>query len=137
MRISDWSSDVCSSDLDAAGKGRGALAVEIAFEAVTDRFVEQQAGPAGAEHHRHLAGWRRDGFEVHQCLGECDVDRAVPGPRLEQIAAEVAHAEAMETGLAPPVLLDHDLDVETPQRANAWGTKTSAADEAQPAPPTT
>src|SRR3546814_9087076 len=97
MRISDWSSDVCSSDLDAAGKGRGALAVEIAFEAVTDRFVEQHAGPAGAEHHRHLAGWRRDGFEVHQCLGECDVDRAVPGPRLEQIVVEVAPAEAMRS----------------------------------------
>src|SRR3546814_9195300 len=26
---------------DAAGKGRGTLSVEIAFEAVTDRFVEQ------------------------------------------------------------------------------------------------
>src|SRR3546814_18009545 len=130
MRISDWSSDVCSSDLDAAGKGRGALAVEIAFEAVTDRFVEQHAGPAGAEHHRHLAGWRRDGFEVHQCLGECDVDRAVPGPRLAPIVVEVAPAEAMENGLAPPILLDNDLDLAPPPRTQVLGAHTLAADEA-------
>ena len=63
---------------DAAGEGRGALAVEIAFEAVADRFVEQHAGPAGAEHDRHFAGRRGDRFEVDQRLGERDVDRAVP-----------------------------------------------------------
>ena len=40
---------------DPAGESRRALAVEIALEAVADRLVQQHAGPAGAEHHRHLA----------------------------------------------------------------------------------
>jgi hypothetical protein len=49
---------------DAAGEGRTALAVEIAFQAVTDRLVQQDAGPARAEDDRHRArpapGGRRD-----------------------------------------------------------------------------
>ncbi len=32
---------------DLAGEGRRALAVEIAFEAMADSFVQQHAGPAG------------------------------------------------------------------------------------------
>src|SRR5271156_1704290 len=34
-----------------AGKGRGLLAVEVAFEAVAHGLVQHHAGPAGAEHH--------------------------------------------------------------------------------------
>jgi hypothetical protein len=41
---------------DAAGKGGGALAVEVALQAVADGFVQQDAGPAGAQHHGHGAG---------------------------------------------------------------------------------
>ena len=43
---------------DAAGEGAGALAVEIAFEAVADGLVQQDARPAGAEHDGHRAGRR-------------------------------------------------------------------------------
>jgi hypothetical protein len=32
---------------DAAGEGRGALAVEVALQAVADGLVQQDAGPAG------------------------------------------------------------------------------------------
>ena len=41
---------------DAAGERARALAVEVAFEAVADRLVQQHAGPARAEHDAHLAG---------------------------------------------------------------------------------
>src|SRR5690606_11682455 len=40
----------------APGVGAGALAVEVALQAMADRFVQQHAGPAAAEHHRHHAG---------------------------------------------------------------------------------
>src|SRR3546814_1301066 len=40
---------------DPPREGGAALAVEIAFETMADRFVEQQAGPAGAEYHGHFA----------------------------------------------------------------------------------
>ena len=41
---------------DAAAEGRDALAVEIGFQAVAHGFVQQDAGPAGTEHHGRLAG---------------------------------------------------------------------------------
>jgi hypothetical protein len=51
---------------DLARKGAGALAVEIAFKAVADRFVQQHAGPAGAEQHGHFARRRIDRTQVGQ-----------------------------------------------------------------------
>ena len=44
---------------DTTGERGSALAIEIAFQAVTDRLVQQHAGPAGAQHDRHVAGRRR------------------------------------------------------------------------------
>ncbi len=46
------------------GKSRRALAVEIALQPVTDRFVQQHAGPARSEHDGHLAGRGRHGLQV-------------------------------------------------------------------------
>ena len=51
-----------------AGERRGLLAVEIAFEAVTHGLVQHHARPAGAEHHVHLAGRRRNRLEIDQRL---------------------------------------------------------------------
>ena len=53
---------------DAVGERRGALAVEVTLEAVADRLVQQDSGPAGAEHHGHGARRRRPRVEVHQRL---------------------------------------------------------------------
>jgi hypothetical protein len=41
---------------DQAGEGGGLLAVEVGFEAVAYGFMQQDSGPAGAEHDFHLAG---------------------------------------------------------------------------------
>ena len=49
---------------DEAGEGGGLFAVEVGFEAVADGFVEQDAGPAGAEDDFHLAGGSGDGAEL-------------------------------------------------------------------------
>ncbi len=35
---------------------------------MTYRLVQQHARPAGAQHHRHGAGWRVDGFQIDQRL---------------------------------------------------------------------
>ena len=64
-----------------AGKGRRLLAIEVAFQPVADRFVQHDAGPAGAEHHVHLAGRRRHRLEIDQRLAQRLVDRALPGVR--------------------------------------------------------
>jgi hypothetical protein len=91
---------------DAAGKGGTALAVEVAFEAVADRFVQQDAGPAGAEHHRHFAGRRRFGGQVdaglmHRALG------IVAQHRIAEVGVVEAPAAARGTLLAPPLFF-HD-----------------------------
>src|SRR3546814_6174368 len=65
MRISDWSSDVCSSDL---GRCRSRLQVRVVLERVVDRLVvaaaarqEDKAHQRGAEQHRQAdAGCGRD-----------------------------------------------------------------------------
>src|SRR3546814_1354146 len=44
MRISDWSSDVCSSDLIAADADAGRLA-EAILRGLIDGFIGQRAGP--------------------------------------------------------------------------------------------
>ncbi len=58
-----------------AGEGRRLLAVEVAFEPVADRLVQHDAGPAGAEHHVHLAGRRRHRIEIDQRLAHRLVGR--------------------------------------------------------------
>ena len=72
--------DALGGDLLAhqAGEGRGLLAVEVAFEPVADRLVQHHARPAGAEHHVHLAGRRRNRFEIDQRLPHRLVDRVLP-----------------------------------------------------------
>ena len=53
---------------DPPGECRGLLAVEVAFQSVPDRFVQQDAGPSRTEHDRHGPGGGGDGVEVHQRL---------------------------------------------------------------------
>jgi hypothetical protein len=54
------------------------LAIEIAFQAVADRFVEHHARPAISQHHIHLAGRCGHRVEIDQCLAHGFVDRALP-----------------------------------------------------------
>src|SRR3546814_2674823 len=71
MRISDWSSDVCSSDLRAAGVGVAAARVE--------RFVAQPAAQeagheriASAEHVEHVHLERSEERRVgKECVSTC------------------------------------------------------------------
>jgi hypothetical protein len=41
---------------DQSGERRSLLAIEIGFQAVTDGFVQQDAGPSRAENHFHFTG---------------------------------------------------------------------------------
>ena len=61
-----------------AGEGRRLLAVEIAFETVADRFVQEDPRPAGPEHDLHLAGRRRHRPQIDECLAERLVDGRAP-----------------------------------------------------------
>ena len=85
-----------------------ALAVEVAFQAVADRFVQQDAGPARPEHHRHDAGRRRLGRKIDDRLVH-RLARVVLEALVGEIGVVEAPAAAAGTLLAPPVLLGDDL----------------------------
>ena len=53
---------------DAIGEGRGALAVEVAFQTVADGLVQQNAGPSRPEHHGHGPAGAGDRLQIHQRL---------------------------------------------------------------------
>ena len=91
---------------DAAGESRAALAVEVALQPVADRLVEQNARPAGAQHHRHAAGRRRLRRQIDAGLMD-GVLGVLPEPRIGEVAVVVAAAAAGVTLLALAVL-DHD-----------------------------
>src|SRR3546814_3931548 len=72
MRISDWSSDVCSSDLDRAAErsaGPGArVLVTVAFDKVTDRILADARGKTGRAYYDAVD------VAVKALVAECDAD---------------------------------------------------------------
>ena len=99
------------------GEGGGLLAVEVALEPVADRLVQQDAGPAAAEHHLHLAGRRRHALEIDQRLAQRLVHRRAPARLARDLLVGEPPAGAVAAGLAPAIGLDHHRHVEPHQRA--------------------
>ena len=111
---------------DPAAVGGAALAVEVALQAVADRFVEQDPGPTRAHHHRQGAGRRGDRLEVDQRLAQGLAGVAHGAILLEEIAIVGATAAAVAAAFASAVLFDDHADVETHQRTNVGGQRTVA-----------
>ncbi len=110
----------------AARERARSLAVEVAFQAVAHRLVQQYAGPAGAEHHAHLARRRGARFEVDQR----GVHRLIDIFRDEgvvEVAQAIAPAAARRAGFAPSVLLDDHVHAQAHQRAHVGGQQTVGA----------
>ena len=98
-----------------AGEGGRLLAVEIALQAVADGLVEQDARPPRPQHHRHLAGRRRNGLEIDQRLAQGLVGGRAPGPRLQVALVGDPRADPVTAGLQALALADDDRDVEPHQ----------------------
>ena len=99
-----------------AGEGALALAVEIALEPVADRLVQQDARPAGAEHHVEGARRRRHGVEVDQRLAQRLVDGELPLVGGDERAEALAPAHAVGAGLLPVAVADDHRDVDPHHR---------------------
>jgi hypothetical protein len=110
----------------SAGEGRGAAPVEIALEPVADGLVQQHAGPARPQHHRHGAGRRRHRLEVDQRLARRLARELLGAAVLEQPAVAEAPAAAGEALLAAPVLLGDHRDVDPHQRPHVGGQRAVA-----------
>jgi len=87
---------------DAAGEGRGLLAVEVALESVAHGLVQQDPRPAGAEHHIHGAGGAGHGVEIEGRNAYGLGNHGLPLGRREQAVEGVAAPHALVADLAPP-----------------------------------
>src|SRR3546814_20984226 len=76
MRISDWSSDVCSSDLVVPGAGGGKI--DIAAQCLADANQQVCLGPPGLDL-RAAAESAVDAEALSEPGDECDVQVAQPG----------------------------------------------------------
>src|SRR5471032_1297726 len=99
----------------APAVGRTALAVEVAFQAVADRFVQQHTGPTRTQHHRQRTSRRRNRFQVHQRLTQRFTGVAHGTVVAEKITIIGTTAAAMTTALAAAVLFNDHADVEAHQ----------------------
>src|SRR3546814_8388613 len=98
MRISDWSSDVCSSDLGAQD-ARGRAGKAAAGPAAADRAQGRQAGrnPAGAGRAPGRGGYAgRAGIDGDLAVG----DRRPAGRRGAGVAADAAQDGRVQTRTA-------------------------------------
>src|SRR3546814_643000 len=111
MRISDWSSDVCSSDLDAGLNGDQAAAVVEGGDAVERTKVEH--APAGQEllpahrvsraHHRQRLANVRGGPHRLDCSGDVGwpddgADAGRVEARVDVVEFDAGVGEAMRFG---------------------------------------
>src|SRR6185437_5243903 len=99
-----------------ARKGRGLLAVEVAFEAMTDGLVQHDAGPAGPEHHIHFARGRRHRLQIDQRLADGVVDRTLPSLSGDETLIALAAAITVAAGLLTVAFADHNGDADAHQR---------------------
>ena len=101
---------------DQTGECRCLLSIEIGFEAVADRFVQQNAGPARSEDNFHRAGRRIDGAELQNRLARAFACQRrgiqIAGKNIERTAA----AAALITGLTLAVFFGDAHDIQAHQR---------------------
>src|SRR5262249_20887653 len=116
--VDDGDTGGCDALAEQACERTRLLAVEVAFEPVADRLVQQDAGPARSEDDGHLAGRRRDGVEDDQRLAQRLVDRSLPVSALEIFFVAAAAAAAEETGFLATVLFHHDRHADAHERAD-------------------
>ena len=107
----------CDALAKQPGEGGCLFAVVIAFQPMADRFMQQNAGPAWAKHHFHLARRRRHAAQVHQRLAQGFIHAALPGFSTQHALIGKAPAGAEAAGLPPITLGHHDRDIEPHERA--------------------
>src|SRR3546814_13934579 len=102
MRISDWSSDVCSSDLDNPCSQRHVKQFTECYRQISDRarwrLLDKDVAlrPVGKGMQHQVHGF----LERHQESGHCRVRDAQISPRLDAIYAQGTDRAPREIGRA-------------------------------------
>jgi hypothetical protein len=116
----------CDTLPDAPGERARALAIEVAFEAVPDRLVQEDARPAVTQHNGGVAGGRVTRAEIEQRLIDRTM-RVVGGELVGEHAVVGAPATTGGALLPSAVLLDDDVHRQAHERTHVGGDEAVAA----------
>ena len=108
----------CHQLAHAPGERRGALAIEIALQPVTDGLVQQYPGPTGSEHDFHAASGRRGGVQIDQGLAHRLARITLGHVTGKKIIVIETAATALAALFATPLVLYDDRDIEAHQGAD-------------------
>ena len=117
----------CNHLAHQASEGRGFLAVEIAFQAVANRFVQQNAGPAGAKHHIEHASGGWHGIKVDQSYAQRLAQQGLPVFGLQQPRQPIPPAAARAPLFAFAMRLDNHRHIHPRHRADIGKTQAFGA----------
>ncbi len=113
-----------------AGEGGRALAVEIALQAVTHRFVQQDGRPARAKHDLPFARRRINGFEIDLGDPQRFVGEPFPGARRDPLIKGGATAGPGRAGFAAALALTGDGHIHAHERTHFGADIAACADNA-------
>src|SRR3546814_3578596 len=94
MRISDWSSDVCSSDLEDAGLGLGRTVLaraEIEMEVVSQPDAVEVGVAVGHRRHRHPRG------NAGQCVDGVGIVLDLVARFVERVVRSEEHTSELQS----------------------------------------
>ena len=82
---------------------------------MSNRLVQQNAGPTRPKNHRHLASRRRYRFQIDQSLAQRFIDAAPPGVFGDVFLIADTTAGAIAATFLPVTFADNNADVESDQ----------------------
>ena len=103
------------------GEGRRLLAVEIAFQPVTDSLMQHHARPSCRQHDVECAGGCRLGRQIDQCLTQGLLGAVFPAVLGNEFAERLATAHAIGAAFLAVAVTHDNLDVEPHKRTNVAG----------------
>src|SRR6266436_3922352 len=95
---------VPSSSIDSEPRRAAMVPSSTTVTPMADRLVQHHAGPAGAEHHVHLAGGRGNRFQIDQGLADRAVGGVAPGFGLDEACIALAAAITLAAAFLPVAL---------------------------------
>src|SRR5262249_47066506 len=101
---------------NAPREGRRAFAIEVTFEAVADRLVQQDSRPSRTQHHDHFPRRRIDGVEVDDRLARRFERELAPALAFDKVFVFDASAAAVRPDLAMLAVVGDHGDVEAAER---------------------
>ena len=112
-----------------AGECGSFLAIEVGFEAVADSFMQQDPGPAGTEHHFHLASGSLNRIELNDGLARGFLGKVLGSLlRLKEFDADSSSASGAAARGVGPFFREAEY-VEARERLRIGGVGAVGADD--------